>query len=523
MMPHAFTQNAKNQMNEQHPNLNYEFYFLFQVEFDSANEHWQEPPSLPTDFAKENLNSIRVDKDKRLFRYAPPPSETGILPSLDEWEKHLQQGWAQILACYTDAFQQITDTQTSEKPSYFKKKIGFFQPLNAFMGVALLIMDETTKAHQISLSTPDGKVTFKPPTQKTPSEKRLLSVTEAFDIIDTMKAPATLEEFEPESRFLDNWQIQLDTTQPPLLASMQPGENYPNPVFAVYGLAHGELPDEAADWPYQLQAFLCSGKAAVFARVLPRLIMQKWQFKRLDIAARQLRQQLDTTNEYYQQKDDAELECAGNKRLEKDLRVMNKISADAKQVLARLDAGTKTLQINQHNLDKHLQRSGQVWRTLDDTTPSDDKYDWQLQWQSETDTPLLDGFELSIRNLRNHATYIQDALTYLDGIRTRWQMHLDGRRLSYEFNIQITLVVLTFIAAFASIIAVITQKPEYVTFLLEKLSNNPEPIIQIGLLLLTGIFILILIPFVLWVSYLGLKFLWNKSHCLLRKMWARFK
>jgi len=513
-------------MNEQHPNLNYEFYFLFQVEFDSANEHWQEPPSLPTDFAKENLNSIKVDKDKRLFRYAPPPSETGTLPPLDEWEKHLQQGWAQILACYTDAFQQITDTHTFEKPSYFKKKTGFFQPLEAFMGVAVLIMDETIEAHQISLSTTDGKVTFKPSTQKTPSEKILLNVTEPVGIIDTMKVPATLEEFEPEHRpatTLDSWQIQLDTTQPPFLTSMQPGETYPNPVFAVYGLAHGELPDEAADWPHQLQAFLCSGKAAVFARVLPRLIMQKWQFKRLDIAARQLRQRLEAKNEFYQQKDDAQLECASDKQLEKDLRDMNRISADAKQVLARLDAGTKTLQINQHNLDRHLQRSGQVWRTLDDSTPSDDKYDWQLQWQSETDTPLLDGFDLSIRNLQNHATYIQDALTYLDSIRTRWQLHLDGRRLRYEFNIQITLVVLTFIAAFAGVIAFITQKPEDVAFLIKGLSDNPEQIIQIGHFLLIGISLLILIPFVLWFSYLGLKFLWNKSRCLLRQLWARFK
>jgi len=213
----------------------------------------------------------------------------------------------------------------------------------------------------------------------------------------------------------------------------------------------------------------------------------------------------------------------GNKQLEKDLRDMNRISADAKQVLARLDAGTKTLQINQHNLDRHLQRSGQVWRTLDDSTPSDDKYDWQLQWQSETDTPLLDGFDLSIRNLQNHATYIQDALTYLDSIRTRWQLHLDGRRLRYEFNIQITLVVLTFIAAFAGVIAFITQKPEDVAFLIKGLSDNPEQIIQIGHLLLIAICLLILIPFVLWFSYLGLKFLWNKSRCLLRQLWARFK
>jgi hypothetical protein len=59
---------------------------------------------------------------------------------------------------------------------------------------------------------------------------------------------------------------------------MQPGKGYaendPNPIFAVYSLASGILPDEVAD---QLQTFLCSSQVSLMARVLPRLMRQKWQ------------------------------------------------------------------------------------------------------------------------------------------------------------------------------------------------------------------------------------------------------
>ncbi len=146
-------------------------------------------------------------------------------------------------------------------------------------------------------------------------------------------------------------------------------ENHPNPIFAVYGLQHGNLPTETA---VQLQRFLCSGEVALLARVLPRLIMQKWQFKRLNQAARQLRQELDSKNEFYQPIPDSKLKCASNKELESDLGKITQMDAKAKQVLARVDAGGKTLEINRHNLARSLQRSKQVWQELD-KTPADKK------------------------------------------------------------------------------------------------------------------------------------------------------
>ena len=467
--------------------LNYEFYFLFQVEYDDPQKPWREPLSLTV---KDNLHSIRIDEDKRLFRYAPK-DKTGK-PALNEWKQHLQQGWAQVQACYQDTFQP-----------------------QAFMGLALLILDESVAKHQIQCNTTEGTVTFKPSTTKTSSEKILLKVTDGLgELIDTLE-PVTLEEFTPEYKpatYQHNWQIQLSANQQIQLIPMQLGENYPNPIFAVYGLAHSNLPPEAAN---QLQDFLCgNSQVTLMWHILPRLLMQKWQFKRLDIAAYQLRRELDSKNRFYQQIPDSYLECASNQKLELDLRAMTQMDAVAKQVLARVDAGNKTLEINRYNLERHLQRSKQIWQELDNT-PTDKKYEWIVEWQNGTETPLLDSFDLNIRKLQNHTTYTQDALAYLDGIRTLWQLHLDGRRLQYESNIQVTVLVLTFIAAFAAVVALIIQYPEDVAFLFQVFSDHPEAIAQIGRILLIGISFLILIIFVLKFSYLSLKSLWKKFRCWL--------
>ncbi len=186
-------------MNQQH--LNYEFYFLFQVKYNDANEHLHEPSSFST---PDNLFTIPIDEDKRLFRYDPP--DTTGKPPLDDWQQHLQHGWNQIQACYQSDF----------------------KPEQAFMGVALLILDESVAAHQIECVITDGTVSFKPSTKKTSSEKILLKVLHKkirIKITDGVKkyingleeAPVTLEEFVPEyqpATNQHNWQIQLSTNHP---------------------------------------------------------------------------------------------------------------------------------------------------------------------------------------------------------------------------------------------------------------------------------------------------------------------
>ena len=471
-------------MNPSLPHLNYEFYFLCQVKYAL----WQEPAALSNGLTQTHLHTLSIDKDKRLFRYAPPPTETGELPPLSDWKKHLQQGWQHLQAAYQ----------------------GCFEP-HALMGVALLILDESiTAAHQIQCQTTTGTAIFQPVTLKIPNEKILLTVTGT-----PLNNPVTLEAFEAE---LDEgpWQIQLPAIQ---LQPMQNGENYPNPVFAVYGLAHGVLPDAVAD---QLQQFLCSGQAALMWHILSRLLMQKWQFQRLDLAANILRQRLDAKNDTYQEVPDTQLDCASNKALELDLRDMIQQEAAAKQVLARLDAGTKTLEINRDNLLRQLQRSPQIWQHLDNLSIPH-QYQWTLTWQNDTETPILDHFNLNIRQLQNHATYIRDALNYLDGIQTRWRLHLEGRRLRYESNIQNLLLVLTFIASFTGVVAFITQNPQEVAFLLQRITAHPEQVIQIGRLSLIVVNLFILIFFVLPLGYFYLKSLWKKWRCFISRRVGRAK
>lgn len=154
-------------MNPSPPNLNYEFYFLCQVKYAL----WQEPAALSNGLTQTHLHSLPIDKDKRLFRYAPPPTETGELPPLSDWKMHLQQGWQSLQAAYQ----------------------GCFEP-NALMRVALLILDESiTMAHQIQCQTTTGTALFQPVALKIPNEKILLKVTGT-----PLNHPVTLEAFEPE-------------------------------------------------------------------------------------------------------------------------------------------------------------------------------------------------------------------------------------------------------------------------------------------------------------------------------------
>ena len=167
------------------------------------------------------------------------------------------------------------------------------------MGVALLILDESVADHrvqtQIQRDSAVEKVTFQPTSEKTPNEKFLLQIIETSgELMAVLGKSVTLEEFEPvTSDKRQHWQIRLLDLQSPRLVPMQLGESEPNPIFAVYGLAHGVLPAEMAG---QLQTFLCSGKVALMWRVLSRLLMQKWQFQRLSLAAYQLRQHIDYQN-----------------------------------------------------------------------------------------------------------------------------------------------------------------------------------------------------------------------------------
>lgn len=427
--------------------LNYEFYFLFHTELDYDGKHCTEPLSLSShviEYQKNLYSFTQIDKDKRLFRYSSTSSD------LTEWDKELQQAWIHILACYTTHFKQDNSYQKDKQINAFCQQ--------AFMGVALVIMDETVEPHQIKLNTTEGEIIFKPSQYKTPTEKYLLQVEEVvpngLHNKECMSKPAHLEEFEIDkpTNDLEDWQIQLSSTQAPCLKPVQEGENQPNPVFSVYGLAHGKLEPVDADWPDQLQAFLCSGKTSVLVYVMLRLIMQKWQFMRLHFDGVQLRKNVDLKNEVYRQQKDDYLACYSNRKLEKGLREMTILSTDAQQMLARLDAGIRTLEINRNNLERELRGRTETWQTLEEYPQT--KLDWNLIWEHDTRAPMLDRFNLNIRNLQNQATYVKDALNYLGGISTHWQLHIDERRLKVSERLSVLGHFLVFLTVFGEIIII---------------------------------------------------------------------
>jgi hypothetical protein len=385
-------------MSESQSNLNYEFYWLFQTQ--------SEPAALP-DFEEVkveagNLYNIKMtDKDKRLFRWNAEAS-----PPLDEWANCLQRGWQQLGDYYG---------RYGSKPDFYE---------SAFMGVALLIMDETVDTHQIKIGTTTGAtVIFQSAPHKTAAEKILLQIEENQDHV--LPKPVTFEEWVELDQTQVAWQIQLSSLHPPRLTPIQVGEAPQNPVFAVYGLAHGRLEDDCAT---QLQNFLCSGTTAVFARLLPRLLMQKWQYTRINEDAHHFRTRLDNKNHSFQQHPDTQLECLWTNTLEHHLREMAGLNATAMFMLSRLQSSIKTLEITRNNIERQLQRSQAVWQELDPTVLTH-KYEWLLRWQFASHTPLLDKVNLDILHLENHRTYLQSSLNYLAGIRHRWELPLEERRL----------------------------------------------------------------------------------------------
>ncbi len=506
-------------MNNPHPNLSYEFYFLFNLEFEQQCQREYQVGLLDDDFIEAGLQGVKVDEDKRLLRYTPLPSEAVELPPLEQWNAQLQQAWEQIVAHYYDLF--LPEDEKYKPKQLDKEKSGIQNKLQKNLwGVSLLIMDETVDEdiHQIRLNTTLGEVVFKS-VAELPSKKILLKVIgEAADMPITQ-----IEEFKPECGFVSDtkhWQIKLSTTQPIELVPMRPEEDSPNSVLSVYALAHGVLPDYLSDeqgWGKQLHYFLCSGKAAVMMRILPRLMMQQWQFKRIDLAADKLRKKLDVKNEAYQKANEVEVECANNKQLTKGLRDMQHIAAEAQLVLARLETAKATLEINRHNLQLYLQSSEETWQILDKNIASEQKYNWHLSEKNQTDSPMLDGFSLDVQRVCNHKAYIQAALRYLEGLQARWKLHIEGRRLSYEANIQESLLVLTFVASFTGVVAFIIQNPKEVSSLLGIFTDNPEQITKIGRFLLIGVNSLILTFFVLPFFVLYLRAKWRRGVRFIRR------
>ncbi|RKZ51698.1 MAG: hypothetical protein DRR16_31305 [Candidatus Parabeggiatoa sp. nov. 3] len=404
--------------------LSYEFYYLLRTEIEQEGIIQLEPLYFSSvELPRLSEEGFMIDEDKRLFRsetFIAPPSKTA-LP--ENWLLHLKQGWEQIGQIYQKAFvKQGLDESLAE---VFCTR--------ALLGVALLIADVRLDSHTITLSFkgPGGadRVRFKP-------GRSLLQI----DSQENGFEGGAFVRFEPHYRLpstKQHWQLQLDVAMPYLapmaISANTPKPHFaPNPVFAVYGLAHGALPENET-WPKQLQDFLVGGGEALLVRLLPRLLIRQWQFTRMDLAARLVRQYLQAQSQHF---DQAPLSCLPNRTLSNGLQMMARLEADTTLLLSKLHQAIKTLEIQRDNLMLRLREAHQL------------NTQWDVIWEKTYETPLLDSFEADKQKLQNHIVYLQEGeLRYLEGIRRRWHLHFEGRQLARSERLWSLGSILAFLVA----------------------------------------------------------------------------
>ncbi len=407
--------------------LSYDFYYLLRTQVELDNGIQSEPSRfLTADKPSLRQTGIAIDDDKRLFRSETfvESSQTG-LPA--QWLVQFKQSWEQVQRSYREHFAKdgVSEAQANEFCS------------QALLGVALLIADAQLDSYTITMplqgSSAADHVVFKPGRDLLGVIHQLPKDSDAA----RMPAPARFARFESvRRRKFVHWQLRLDAAIPHL-APMDMTNDTPiphfaaNPVFAIYGLAHGELP-EAEDWPQQLQVFLLGGEDAVLVRVLPRLLIRQWQFSRMDSVASLVRQYLREQSSHFNQ---APLPCLSSKDLSLGLQTLAGLDADTTLLLGKLQQAIKTIEIHQRNLTLRLQQADQH------------SAQWAVVWQRNQETPLLDSFDADQQKLQNHITYIEGELTYLEGIRRRWHFHFEGRQLVWTERLGSLGSILAFMVA----------------------------------------------------------------------------
>jgi len=427
-------------MKANYSNLSYEFYYLFRTEIEADGKFLREPPTLSA------LRQSSIDKDgmladqgkDRLFRIDTHSFQPYQQPvSVDEWQKVMIFGWKNILACYTEHF----DNDKEKARSFCNQ---------AFLGVIMLICDaELKNLEQYKISVPlqkGGNIPDEAVFQLVPEddpEHCLLKVSHHLpDNSRTinMPEPAVFTAFRPSSSIL-HCQLKIDTAGSVGLIPME-GENAANPVFLVYGLAHGnvvEAEEQGAKWHDELQDFLEGKGAAVWVRMIPHLLIRQWQFARIDADARSLRQRLRGNCDIWSKSEDDDLFCLSAQDLSAKLQDMARLQADAKEMKGLLQKTVKTLEIHRNNLMRVLRRANK--NTLQ----------WKLDWQDRDEIPLTDGFNSDIRNLQNHLDYIEGDLTRLEGIRSRWYLHFEGRELALHEQLTVSVNILKIIVTLVTL------------------------------------------------------------------------
>jgi len=395
----------------------YVFHFLFRTSVDNLKE----PQRLGFEPDKRNVSAqgFRFEEDKRLFRRDVKRGEP-----LEKWGEHLRQSWLDICQVYAEAF---GDEELARQYCQL-----------ALQGVALLVLEDgdSLGQHVVTVPVKDKGISELKIFQVFDSEELFRIHIAGFNKRATCyRLDAITSEDMPYS---ENLQLLLDEEQLPCLAPLIDSQAAPNSAFLVCGLTFGGVQPE--EWQKKVESVLVgrglSNRPSLLATVFTRLMMEKWQFMRIDKAADKIRALLQERNAYYMdyahESDEMRPHCASTRLLERQLQDMHSLNTQARFAISRIQGALQTLDINGDNLAKRLegirQEIGGVNGKL--SVHSGDKaqaVDWNLS-SHEKMPPLLAFFSLSIRRLQDHRVYLQQEAKYLEALRDKWLLYLDKRK-----------------------------------------------------------------------------------------------
>jgi hypothetical protein len=393
------------------------FYFLFRTYlWKEDGSRWVEPASLGFDSSKRTVkqHGVRFEEDKRLFMRDAP---AGV--SLDQWETHLTQSWQDLCQLYADCAED--------------KAAGQAYCQTALLGVALLILDDsdTVKHHAVKVDwhqeVHQSLLRFKP---------QLDNFLFKLSPEGGAEKAAYLHDFAPINQsgqpVLKNLQLQGLQTKP-YLTAIETGELTPNPVLLIYGFSFGE---NVQDWKREVENRLIQApfkRHPLLSTVMARLIVEQWQFGRMEEAADNLRPKLQSKSTYYttyaDQYADARPHCTQTRVLEKQLQEMQALVNEATFLVSRLEGAAQTLTINGNNLTRRLAQIRQEMAPKKWQLHLGSEQD-KLQWlpQPDDDVALLEQFHRDTKRLQNHQVYLQQQIKYLNGLQNRWQLYLQTRK-----------------------------------------------------------------------------------------------
>jgi len=408
-------------INNQNTNFEYVFFFLLRTKLPTEEGTLvDEPKSLGYDKQTAKQHGIPFERDKRLFFRQVPENAL-----LDKWELHLKQSWQDICELYAKHFGSTLEIAQN----YCSK---------ALFGVTMVILDDSDNLAQHTVRV-------------TSQENLCFVKSETDDFLFNISKDnvnATLHSFIPKiSSGKDIFKnLRLSLTAEPKLKPFKLGEFQPNSVFLVCGFSYGGN----EQWKDSIEKLLMqtgpANRKSLLATVFTRLIMGQWQFKRMDEEAREIRSRLQPVINHYSNYSNAQPPCLRTRTLEKHLQDMQSHKTEAHLIISRIDGALQTLDINGYNLVARLKQihqeiNQQQWQIHFQKDEVE-----KLQWppDSEVEAQLLNKFHINIKNLEDHRAYLQQKVTYLEGLQEKWRLFLSKRHsLSSEhLNTLVTLLII---------------------------------------------------------------------------------